>query len=42
MFEFNLFSAVRSIRAAIPNMLARGGGSIVNISSGDALGSRPR
>jgi NAD(P)-dependent dehydrogenase (short-subunit alcohol dehydrogenase family) len=36
MFEFNLFSAVRSIRAAIPHILARGGGSIVNISSGSA------
>jgi NAD(P)-dependent dehydrogenase (short-subunit alcohol dehydrogenase family) len=36
MFEFNLFSVVRAIRAAIPQMLARGGGSIVNISSGSA------
>jgi len=36
MFEFNLFSVVRCIRAAIPHMLARGGGSIVNISSGSA------
>jgi len=33
MFEFNLFSAVRAIRAAIPPMLERGGGSIVNVSS---------
>lgn len=33
MFEFNLFSAVRAIRAAIPLMLERGGGAIVNISS---------
>jgi NAD(P)-dependent dehydrogenase (short-subunit alcohol dehydrogenase family) len=33
MFEFNLFAAVRAIRAAIPPMLARGGGAIVNISS---------
>jgi NAD(P)-dependent dehydrogenase (short-subunit alcohol dehydrogenase family) len=33
MFEFNLFAAVRAIRAAIPAMLERGGGSIVNVSS---------
>src|SRR5690606_177377 len=37
MFEFNLFSAVRVIRAAVPVMLERGGGSIVNISSGSAV-----
>lgn len=36
MFEFNLFSAVRACRAAIPLMVARGGGVIVNISSGHA------
>jgi NAD(P)-dependent dehydrogenase (short-subunit alcohol dehydrogenase family) len=39
MFEFNLFTAVRACRAAIPNMLERGGGSIVNISS--VLGRQP-
>jgi NAD(P)-dependent dehydrogenase (short-subunit alcohol dehydrogenase family) len=39
MFEFNLLSAVRAIRAAIPVMLERGGGSIVNISS--ANGRQP-
>ncbi|WP_028934156.1 SDR family NAD(P)-dependent oxidoreductase [Pseudonocardia spinosispora] len=33
VFEFNLFSTVRAVRAAIPAMLARGGGSIINISS---------
>ena len=33
MFEFNLFSAVRATRAAIPELLQRGGGSIINISS---------
>ncbi|MEV1169875.1 oxidoreductase [Nonomuraea sp. NPDC049784] len=33
MFEFNLFSAVRMIRAAVPLMVERGGGSIVNVSS---------
>ena len=36
MFEFNLFSAVRAIRAAIPAMLARGGGAIVNVSTVNA------
>jgi NAD(P)-dependent dehydrogenase (short-subunit alcohol dehydrogenase family) len=36
MFEFNLFSAVRLTRAAVPVLLERGGGSIVNISSGSA------
>ena len=36
MFEFNLFSVVRAVRAAIPPMLQRGGGSIVNVSSGGA------
>jgi len=34
MFEFNLFSVVRAIRAAIPYLLSRGGGAIINISSG--------
>jgi NAD(P)-dependent dehydrogenase (short-subunit alcohol dehydrogenase family) len=33
MFEFNLFSAVRAVRAAIPLLLERGGGAIVNVSS---------
>ena len=33
MFEFNLLSAVRACRAAIPLLLERGGGSIVNVSS---------
>ena len=33
MFELNLFAAVRACRAAIPMMLERGGGSIVNVSS---------
>jgi 3-oxoacyl-[acyl-carrier protein] reductase len=32
-FELNLFHAVRSIRAAVPHMQARGGGSTVSISS---------
>ncbi|WP_217164660.1 SDR family NAD(P)-dependent oxidoreductase [Streptomyces sp. AC512_CC834] len=33
MFEFNLFSVVRMMRAAVPVMVARGGGSIVNVST---------
>ena len=33
MFEFNLLSAVRACRAALPLMLERGGGAIVNVSS---------
>ncbi|RSN62635.1 3-oxoacyl-ACP reductase [Amycolatopsis sp. WAC 04182] len=41
MFEFNLFSAVRAIRAALPLMIERGGGSIVNISSCNARQPSP-
>lgn len=33
MIDFNLMSTVRTIRAAIPHLLARSGGSIVNVSS---------
>lgn len=33
MIEFNLLAPVRAIRAAVPAMLARGGGAIVNVSS---------
>ncbi|REE97446.1 SDR family NAD(P)-dependent oxidoreductase [Thermomonospora umbrina] len=36
VFEFNLFSVVRTIRAALPHLIERGGGSIVNISSVNA------
>lgn len=32
-FELNLFHAVRAIRAAVPHMLKRGGGSALSISS---------
>jgi NAD(P)-dependent dehydrogenase (short-subunit alcohol dehydrogenase family) len=39
MFEFNLYSAVRACRAAIPLMVERGGGAIVNVSS--CLARRP-
>jgi len=41
MFEFNLFATVRAIRAAIPCMLERGGGAIVNIASGSARQPAP-
>ena len=33
MLDFNLLSAVRMCRSAIPSMLERGGGAIVNVSS---------
>jgi NAD(P)-dependent dehydrogenase (short-subunit alcohol dehydrogenase family) len=36
MFEFNLFSVVRAVRAAVPVMIEHGGGAIVNVSSGNA------
>jgi 3-oxoacyl-[acyl-carrier protein] reductase len=32
-FELNLFHAVRAIRAAVPHMQQRGGGSVVSIAS---------
>ncbi|MGH2532905.1 MAG: SDR family NAD(P)-dependent oxidoreductase [Thermomicrobiales bacterium] len=41
MFEFNLFATVRACRAAIPLLLERGGGAIVNISSGSARQPAP-
>ncbi|MFB9903093.1 SDR family NAD(P)-dependent oxidoreductase [Allokutzneria oryzae] len=41
VFQFNLFAVVRAIRAAIPAMLERGGGSIVNVSSGNARQPSP-
>ncbi|MET8141040.1 SDR family oxidoreductase [Sphaerisporangium sp. NPDC005288] len=41
MFEFNLFAAVRAIRAAIPHLVARGGGAIVTVSSGGARQPAP-
>jgi NAD(P)-dependent dehydrogenase (short-subunit alcohol dehydrogenase family) len=39
VFEFNLFSVVRAVRVAIPAMLERGGGTIINVSS--ANGRQP-
>ncbi len=41
MFDFNLFAVVRAVRAAIPVMLERGGGAIVNVSSGNARQPSP-
>jgi NAD(P)-dependent dehydrogenase (short-subunit alcohol dehydrogenase family) len=40
--EVNLLGYVRTIRAVLPLLLAQGGGSIVNTSSGAALGSDPQ
>jgi NAD(P)-dependent dehydrogenase (short-subunit alcohol dehydrogenase family) len=37
MLEFNLLSAVRACRAALPHLSGRPGGAIVNVSSGMAL-----
>jgi NAD(P)-dependent dehydrogenase (short-subunit alcohol dehydrogenase family) len=41
VFEFNLLAVVRAIRATIPVMLERGGGSIVNVSSTNARQPSP-
>ncbi len=41
VFELNLFAAVRLARAAIPLMLERGGGAIVNVSTGNARQPSP-
>ncbi|MGO9509935.1 MAG: SDR family NAD(P)-dependent oxidoreductase [Mycobacterium sp.] len=40
--DVNLLGYVRTIRAVLPHLLAAGGGSIVNTSSGAALGSDPQ
>jgi len=37
MLDFNLLSAVRACRAALPHLSERPGGAIVNVSSGTAL-----
>jgi NAD(P)-dependent dehydrogenase (short-subunit alcohol dehydrogenase family) len=39
MWDVNVMSAVRAIRAAVPGMRERGGGAIVNVSS--TAGKRP-
>ncbi|SEG77072.1 NAD(P)-dependent dehydrogenase, short-chain alcohol dehydrogenase family [Thermomonospora echinospora] len=41
MFEFNLFAVVRAVRAALPHLIERGGGAIVNVSSGNARQPSP-
>ena len=41
VFELNLHAAVRAVRAAIPLLLERGGGAIVNVSSGNARQPSP-
>jgi NAD(P)-dependent dehydrogenase (short-subunit alcohol dehydrogenase family) len=41
MFEFNLFSAVRMTRAAVPVMLERGAGVIINVSTGNVRQPAP-
>lgn len=40
--DVNLLGYVRTIRAVLPHLLAQGGGSIVNTSSGAALGTDPQ
>jgi NAD(P)-dependent dehydrogenase (short-subunit alcohol dehydrogenase family) len=35
--DLNLFSTIRAVRAAVPSILRRGGGAIVNVSSMNAL-----
>lgn len=40
--DVNLLGYVRTIRAVLPHLLDNGGGSIVNTSSGAALGSDPQ
>lgn len=39
--DVNLLGYVRTIRAVLPRLLAQGGGSIVNTSSGGSLGTDP-
>jgi NAD(P)-dependent dehydrogenase (short-subunit alcohol dehydrogenase family) len=39
--EVNLLGYVRTTRAVLPHLLAQGGGSIVNTSSGGSLGTDP-
>ena len=41
MFEFNLLSAVRTCRAAVPLLVERGSGAIVNVSSGNGRQPSP-
>lgn len=41
MYDINVFWIVRAYRLAVPLMMARGGGAIVNISSSTALHGEP-
>ena len=41
-FDLNLFHAVQAIRAAVPHMAARGGGSVVNVASISGWKPAPR
>ena len=41
IFEFNLHAVVRMCRAALPLLVARGGGAIVNVSSANARQPSP-
>ena len=42
IFRINFLSVVMGCKYAIPRLLERGGGAIINTSSGAALGSRPQ
>ena len=41
MLEFNLLAVVRACRAAVPLLIERGGGAIVNVSSGNGRQPSP-
>jgi NAD(P)-dependent dehydrogenase (short-subunit alcohol dehydrogenase family) len=41
IFETNLFGVMNVIRAAVPRLRARGGGTIVNITSGVGIAAQP-
>jgi NAD(P)-dependent dehydrogenase (short-subunit alcohol dehydrogenase family) len=41
LLETNLFGAVRTVRAVLPHFRARGGGRVVNISSGAGFTAEP-
>lgn len=41
IFDTNLFGAIRVMRAAIPHLRRRGGGTIVNVSSGTGIAAMP-
>lgn len=41
IFDTNLFGAIRVMRAAIPHLRRRGGGTIVNVSSGTGIAPMP-